>query len=384
MVGDYMSTSFAGANYAFPIFAVAKLPRRAPRSTSACTARGSTSRSSPGRSSARGTTASGSRSTTWCPTSSYLRSRSRNGTPERINIGGNVGERARRARSIWTAVAVAVLGLLVVATVSAGSVIPTPISDDPYTDGGSRHQHKTQLEPDSFAFGQTIVALTQSGRWFGGGGSSNLVFLDLAERRPHVDDGRPTGNHRSTRAARGPGSAIRRSRSTRRTTSGSRSASGSTTRWARAHPARQPLHRRRPDVVEPRQRGHGARDLLGQDLDHVRHVGAEPALRQLLRRVRRQQRGQRHEHGHVDRRRPHVEPGAIAAAARQGSAASRSCSRTETWSCRTRTTAVQRARSARLTAGPRWGDCRLIANVQEHGVAANIRTFSLPSGRGCR
>ena len=87
-----------------------------------------------------------------------------------------MGERGRRARSIWTAVAVAVLGLLVVATVSAGSVIPTPIGDDPYTDGGSGHQHKTQLEPDSFAFGQTIVALTQSGRWFAGGGASNLVF----------------------------------------------------------------------------------------------------------------------------------------------------------------------------------------------------------------
>ena len=70
----------------------------------------------------------------------------------------------------------AVFALLLVSTVSAGSVIPTPISDDPYTDGGSGHQHKTQLEPDSFAFGQTIVALTQSGRWFGGGGASNLVF----------------------------------------------------------------------------------------------------------------------------------------------------------------------------------------------------------------
>ncbi len=66
--------------------------------------------------------------------------------------------------------------MLFVATVSAGSVLPTPISDDPYTDAGSSHQHKTQVEPDSFAFGQTIVALTQSGRWFSGGGSSNLVF----------------------------------------------------------------------------------------------------------------------------------------------------------------------------------------------------------------
>jgi hypothetical protein len=66
--------------------------------------------------------------------------------------------------------------MLVVSTVSAGTVLPTPISNDPYTDGGTGHQHKTQVEPDSFAHGQTIVALTQSGRWFGGGGSSNLVF----------------------------------------------------------------------------------------------------------------------------------------------------------------------------------------------------------------
>src|SRR3954453_7358888 len=77
---------------------------------------------------------------------------------------------------MWTAATAAAFALLLVSAVSAGSVIPTPISDDPYTDGGSRHQHKTQVEPDSFAFGQTIVALTQSGRWYGGGGSSNLVF----------------------------------------------------------------------------------------------------------------------------------------------------------------------------------------------------------------
>ena len=87
-----------------------------------------------------------------------------------------MGERGRRARSVWTAVAIAALGLFFVATVSAGSVIPTPISDDPYTDGGSAHQHKTQVEPDSIAFGNTIVGVSQSGRWFDGGGSSNLVF----------------------------------------------------------------------------------------------------------------------------------------------------------------------------------------------------------------
>jgi hypothetical protein len=77
---------------------------------------------------------------------------------------------------VWTAAAVAALGLLVASTVSAASIIPTPISDDPYTDGGSAHQHKTQVEPDSFAFGNTIVAVSQSGRWYGGGGSSNIVY----------------------------------------------------------------------------------------------------------------------------------------------------------------------------------------------------------------
>jgi hypothetical protein len=85
-------------------------------------------------------------------------------------------ERARRARSIWTVFAVVGFALLFAATISAASVLPTPISDDPYTDGGSGHQHKTQLEPDSYAYGQTIVTATQSGRWYAGGGASNIVF----------------------------------------------------------------------------------------------------------------------------------------------------------------------------------------------------------------
>jgi hypothetical protein len=84
--------------------------------------------------------------------------------------------RGKRRRLASVALVVLVGAFALAATVSAGSIIPTPISDDPYTDGGSGHQHKTQVEPDSYAHGQTIVALTQSGRWFGGGGSSNLVF----------------------------------------------------------------------------------------------------------------------------------------------------------------------------------------------------------------
>ncbi|HMJ00896.1 MAG TPA: sialidase family protein [Gaiellaceae bacterium] len=74
---------------------------------------------------------------------------------------------------MWSAVAVAAaaVGLLAVASGSAGTVIATPISSDPYTNTSS--QHKTQLEPDSFAYENTIVATFQTGRFFDGG-SSNI------------------------------------------------------------------------------------------------------------------------------------------------------------------------------------------------------------------
>ncbi len=74
----------------------------------------------------------------------------------------------------WAAAVAVAAGLLVVSTGSAGSVIATPISIDPFTTGGS--QHATQVEPDSFAFGNTIVALSQSGRFVNGGGSNDLVW----------------------------------------------------------------------------------------------------------------------------------------------------------------------------------------------------------------
>lgn len=71
-----------------------------------------------------------------------------------------------------TAAAVAAAtGLLFVAGGSAGTVIANPISDDPYTNTSS--QHKTQVEPDSFSFGSTIVAAFQTGRFFDGGASNN-------------------------------------------------------------------------------------------------------------------------------------------------------------------------------------------------------------------
>ncbi len=51
-------------------------------------------------------------------------------------------------------------------THAAGS---TPISSDPFTNATSNH--KTEVEPDTFAFGNTIVSAFQQGRFFDGGGS---------------------------------------------------------------------------------------------------------------------------------------------------------------------------------------------------------------------
>jgi hypothetical protein len=47
------------------------------------------------------------------------------------------------------------------------------ISNDPYTNTTS--QHATEVEPDTYSFGSTIVAAVQVGRFFGGG-SSNIGF----------------------------------------------------------------------------------------------------------------------------------------------------------------------------------------------------------------
>jgi len=74
---------------------------------------------------------------------------------------------ARRA-----AVVAGVIGLVLSAASTALALVPVnQISTDPYTNTTSYHQ--TQVEPDSYSFGSTIVATFQSGR-FSNGGSSNL------------------------------------------------------------------------------------------------------------------------------------------------------------------------------------------------------------------
>ncbi|MFN8496637.1 MAG: sialidase family protein [Anaerolineae bacterium] len=75
----------------------------------------------------------------------------------------------------WTVAWAALVALMVALSsglvASAASLIQ--ISSDPYTNSTS--QHKTEVEPDSFSYGNTIVMATQVGR-FTDGGSSNIGF----------------------------------------------------------------------------------------------------------------------------------------------------------------------------------------------------------------
>jgi hypothetical protein len=66
---------------------------------------------------------------------------------------------------------VAIAMVLLTTGSAAANVALTQVSNDPFTD--AQAQHQTEVEPDTFQFGNTIVAAFQTGRVFGGG-SSNI------------------------------------------------------------------------------------------------------------------------------------------------------------------------------------------------------------------
>ncbi len=84
----------------------------------------------------------------------------------------NQSSRARRHKVATTAVAV-IASLAFSSTQPVVAATLTQIGADGYVNTDS--QHATQVEPDSFAFGSTIIAAAQTGRFFDGG-SSNINF----------------------------------------------------------------------------------------------------------------------------------------------------------------------------------------------------------------
>jgi hypothetical protein len=121
-----------------------------------------------------------------------------------------------RARPAWLGLAAALLAVALGAVPALANVPLTQISSDPFTNSTS--QHRTEVEPDSFSFGSTIVAAVQQGRFFDGG-SSDVGFATSTNAGASWTHGRCPARRPSS-AARSIGSATRRWRSTRSTASG--------------------------------------------------------------------------------------------------------------------------------------------------------------------
>jgi len=73
------------------------------------------------------------------------------------------------ARRAVSAAAVTITALLLAAATARANVALTPVSADPFSNATS--QHATEVEPDTFASGNTVVAAFQVGRFFNGGAS---------------------------------------------------------------------------------------------------------------------------------------------------------------------------------------------------------------------
>jgi hypothetical protein len=81
--------------------------------------------------------------------------------------------RTRSVRVAVLAVPTTVALLLFGGTGAYANVALTQVSSDPYTD--AQAQHRSEVEPDTYSFGNTIVSTFQVGR-VAGGGASNIGF----------------------------------------------------------------------------------------------------------------------------------------------------------------------------------------------------------------
>ena len=144
-----------------------------------------------------------------------------------------------------------------------------------------RAQHETEVEPDSFAHGKTVVTVFQVGRVFSGG-ARNIGF---AVSR---DSGR-TWKHGFLQRPRAEARAIRRSPTTAGTASGSRSRSSSAQGGSSIRVSRSA---ERLALERAGDRGRHQRRTFGQDKEWIAcdNWPQSPLLRQLLPQLQRHDR----------------------------------------------------------------------------------------------
>ena len=96
-------------------------------------------------------------------------------------------------KSSAAAVAVAVVAVFAAPVGAAeANVTLTRVSSDPFTNSTS--QHATEVEPDTFAVGSTVVATFQVGR-FVNGGSTDIGFARYGDGRGNL--GGPLASRRA-------------------------------------------------------------------------------------------------------------------------------------------------------------------------------------------
>ena len=199
-------------------------------------------------------------------------------------------------------VAMAAMAVVGIATPAPAAVPLTKVLEDPFTNADSQHQ--TAVEPDTFAFGSTIVARVADRPLLRRRGVRHRL-RDLAERRSELDvrraarpDHEPDAR-RALRAHHRPGHRLRR-RARRLAGAVARPRQQSDRPWrswstappTAGSPGANPVSARR-------RRGPGLR----QELDRLRQHADQPLLRQLLHRVGRLRQRQPHPDEHLDRRR---------------------------------------------------------------------------------
>src|SRR5919202_276109 len=108
------------------------------------------------------------------PDASILTSLSDRGRPCRLSADSEEVSMRGEFRRWRRALVLAVAGVLTMAGVAGANVALTQVSSDPYTNPTS--QHATEVEPDTFAYGSTVVAAFQVGRFFNGG-ATNIGFV---------------------------------------------------------------------------------------------------------------------------------------------------------------------------------------------------------------
>jgi hypothetical protein len=91
-----------------------------------------------------------------------------NPVQRKVTVRMRVTGRSVRAAALLASTALAVL--VWSTTPAYANVAITQVSSDPFTD--TQAQHRTEVEPDTFSFGSTIVSAFQVGRVSGGGASS--------------------------------------------------------------------------------------------------------------------------------------------------------------------------------------------------------------------